>query len=314
VVHNSQEPAQNGEVKRKSLTLVAPLMLLGALTASPIAVSAAEPSLADAGKKTAAIPTMQLSMKIDLSLQAGGKTIGGKMTGAGKLDKPKRASSFDLDMTEYMTKILSASGQPLPKELSAPGMFNMKTIAIGDKLWMNFPMLTALTGTTGTTKPWTVVDVKALGVDAGDVMGSQGSDPTAALDYLNGLGKNAKAVGKEKIRGVETTKFAGTVELATLLKNVPAAQQAEVKAAFGSKPTFPVNVWIDNQSQVRRMDMSIDTTAQGTSVKTSTSTEFFGFGEPVSIVAPPADQVGPNPALEAAIKQSAQQKKSKKAA
>jgi hypothetical protein len=313
LVHKSPEATENGEVIRKSFTLAAPLFVIGALAAGQSTVSAAEPSLAEAGKKTAAIPTMQMSMKMDLSIQAGAKTIGGKMTGAGKLDKPKRAQSFDMDMTDYMTKIMSSSGQPMPKELSAPGMFMIKTIAIGDKLWMNFPMLTAMTGGTA-AKPWTMVDVKSLGVDAGDVMGSQGGDPTAALDYLNGLSQNAKAMGKEKVRGVDTTKFAGTVEMATLLKNVPPAQQADVKAMFGTKSTIPVTVWIDGQSQVRRMDMTLDATTQGMAVKTATSTEFFAFGEPVSIAAPPANQVGSNPALEAAIKQAAQQKKSKKAA
>jgi hypothetical protein len=87
-----------------------------------------------------------------------------------------------------------------------------------------------------------------------------------------------------------------------------------MKVVFGTKPTIPVTVWIDGQSQVRRMDMTLDVTTQGMSVKTSTSTEFFAFGEPVSIAAPPANQVGSNPTLEAAIKQAVLQKKPKKAA
>jgi hypothetical protein len=313
LVHKSPEAAENGEVIRKSFTLAAPLFLVGALAAGQSSVSAAEPSLAEAGKKTAAIPTMQMSMKMDLTIQGQGKTIGGKITSIGKLDKPKRAQSFDMDMTDYMTKIMTASGQPVPTELNTPSMFMVKIIAIGDKLWMNFPMFTAITREKA-AKPWTQFDMKSLGADVGDVMGSQGGDPTAALDYLNGLSKNAKAVGKEKIRGIDTTKYSGTVELATLLKNVPPAQQADMKVVFGTKPTIPVTVWIDGQSQVRRMDMTLDVTTQGMSVKTSTSTEFFAFGEPVSIAAPPANQVGSNPTLEAAIKQAVLQKKPKKAA
>ncbi len=251
---------------------------------------------------------MSFAMTLDMTMPVQTKKITARISATGKSDKPKKASQIDMDMSGLMSAM--SGGQKLP--YSADDL-KMSMIVIDAKMYMKFGLLNALSGNP-TTKPWTVVDTKSLGIDSGDVLAAQGADPTQGLDFLSGLGGSAKEAGTEKVRGVDTARFDTTVDLATLLKNSPADQQAQAKLMFGNKTSLPVSLWIDGQNRARRFDITFEVTQQGQTIPAKTSYEFFGFGEKVSISAPPASQVGPNPALESMIKATAAKKTPKKAA
>lgn len=301
-------------IYQRSFTAASAGLLLGSalLALAPVAVNTASAAgkvdLKSVQKATAEAPTMSFAMNLDMTMPIQSKKITARISASGKTDKPKKASQIDMDMSGLMSAM--SGGQKLP--YSAEDLM-MSMIVIDSKMYMKFGLLNALSGSPA-TKPWTVVDTKSLGIDSGDVLAAQGADPTQGLDFLTGLGGKAKEVGSEKVRGVDTTRFDTTVDLATLLKNTPADQQAQAKVMFGNKTSLPVSLWVDAQNRARKFDITFEVTQQGQTIPAKTSYEFFGFGDKVSISAPPASQVGPNPALESMIKATAAKKAPKKAA
>jgi hypothetical protein len=300
-------------ILRRTFTSTAALVLVASISVTGQPANAAgKVDLTKVQQATAAAPTMQFAMTLDMQMPLGGKKVAARISASGKADKPKKASQVEMDMSGFMKAIMGAQGGGQSAAMPfSPDDMKLSMIALDSKLYMKFGMLTAMSGTSA--KPWTLIDAKAMGVDSGDVLASQGADPTQGLDFLAGLTSNAKEVGTEKLRGVSTTRIDSTIDLATLLKKTPADQQAQAKTMFGNKTMLPVSVWVDDQNRARRFDVTFEVVQQGQAIPAKTSYEFFGFGDPVSITAPPASQVGPNPMIEALIKEAATKKTASKA-
>jgi hypothetical protein len=69
---------------------------------------------------------------------------------------------------------------------------------------------------------------------------------------------------------------------------------------------LPVDIWVDAQGRARRFDMSMTTNSTAMQMSMKSSYKFGKFGEPVSISAPPADQVmelSDSPALQKSLTQ-----------
>jgi hypothetical protein len=119
-------------------------------------------------------------------------------------------------------------------------------------------------------KTWARVDLtkaaKALGEDPGKIMQQwdPGSDPTQLLDMLSKASSGVEKVGTETVAGVETTHYHATVDLAKLAQENGAAQaQAEqLRKTIGAQE-LPVDVWIDGDGYVRRIDESFSLTMKG---------------------------------------------------
>lgn len=300
-------------MRRKNFLPLAVLSigLTGLASLSPTSAtaqsSAASSRLASAGKATAAASTMTYMMNAEMVMDIGGRTTKGTMTATGQTDRKALASSMEMDMGSFMKAIMAGAGSTasLPPAFNDPANFKMKVISKGNKVWMSFPLLSVMSGGSA-AKPWVAVDAKDLGIDARTLAASQGVDPTAGLDILQGLSKNATVVGTETVKGVKTTHYRGNSEFASLVKSLPPKQAAEAKKLFGTKSSMPVDVWLDDQGRARRLDFSFGTNMSGVSMKMNTQYFFMNFGEPVSINPPPASQIGENPLLMQSIRQAAQ--------
>jgi hypothetical protein len=138
---------------------------------------------------------------------------------------------------------------------------------------------------------------KRVGLDFGALMQSGQSNPTQQLDYLRSVSGDLKELGKETVGGVETTHYRGTVDLDEYVKLVPEAQRASVRKTIqqveknmGGRSTYPVDVWVDQSDQVRRMAFDMKSnTPQGT-VTTSMRMDLSDFGAPVNVELPPKSQ------------------------
>ena len=258
--------------------------------------------------ETAASKTMMFGMNVAFTMNVGGKTVTGSMMASGQLDRTNRASSFSLDMSDFV-KSIAGSGKPLPSAFSDPAQLTMKVISLGNKVWMSYPLLNTILGGAAKTKPWVVLDAAQLGVDAGDLAASQGADPTQGLDLLTGLSDTAKDVGNELIDGAKTTKYQGAITSEALTRNLPKAQAADVVKLLGAEKSIPVTVWIDEQNRARKLDLTFRFAQRGTTTTMKATYSFSGFGEPVSIIPPPASQVGEKTAFTDALVQAAKARK-----
>ncbi len=258
------------------------------VTASPN--QGAKPALADVARLTTETSTLSYSMATTITMGVGGKTVNGTMIANGELDKGQKSSRMTMDLGPYMSSLAATSGQALPAELSDPSLFKMEVINIASDVWMAYPLLSKASGVPN-AKPWIHLNAAQLGVTAEQLAASQGADPSQGLQYLKGLGGEAKVVGTEQVDGVSTTHYASSISLAALTKTATPAQTSQIKQVFGDKPVLPVDIWVDAQGRARRFDMSMTTNSTAMQMSMKSSYKFGKFGEPVSISAPPADQV-----------------------
>lgn len=296
-----------------ALSFVVGSLFLGAVPALAEDAAGQAKKLADAAKLTSSASTLTFEMNANMVMDIAGKKSNGTIMAKGVTDRAGQGSSIEMDMGPFMKAIMgaAANGAALPPAFNDPANMKMKVISKGNKVWMSFPLLSVIGGGT-TTKPWIGLDAKELGIDARQLAASQGVDPTAGLDILQGLSTNATVVGTEQVKGVKTTHYKGTAEFAALAKKLAPKQAADAKKLFGAKQTMPVDVWLDEQGRARRMDLAFSTNQSGVSMTMKTQYYFMKFGEPVTITPPPASQVGTaaeNPLLMQSIQQAAAQKK-----
>ena len=159
------------------------------------------------------------------------------------------------------------------------------------------------------SKPWLAVDTSKLGGSGGSAFGFTGeADPTKALAYLETVSSDVREVGSETIRGADTTRYRATLDLAKSVDgaNVPQGLRDTMKQFAGLFGTIPADVWIDGDGRLRRMSLTLDlgqmfrgifgeTGSKAGNAVITESLDFYDFGTPVHVEAPPADQVSQFP-------------------
>jgi hypothetical protein len=127
-------------------------------------------------------------------------------------------------------------------------------------------------------------------------------DPGGVLDALEGAGADMDEAGRETVRGVETTRYTGSIDLQDAYDAIPADERDSLEQALGglldsvTLPDLPTDVWVDDEGLVRRVEISVDSGALGidgleTVGAVSVSVEFFDIGEDVNIEVPGDDEV-----------------------
>ena len=153
-------------------------------------------------------------------------------------------------------------------------------------------------------KSWIAVDPGALGdLTASGLegalpgpFGAGNSDPADLLASLTAISGGVTKQGTATIGGVPVTQYRVNVDLAKAAARVPGWERAsfnEFAQSLGAG-TVPVDVWVDSHNLVRRMREALHVpgdlgTPAGTVV--TQTTDFYDFGVPVRVSAPPAAEV-----------------------
>ncbi len=132
--------------------------------------------------------------------------------------------------------------------------------------------------------------------------GAGNGDPADLLASLTAISGSVKKEGTATIRGVPVTGYRVNINLAKAAARVPGWERASfTQFAQGlGAGTIPVDVWVDSHNLVRRMREALHLPdAPGTQAGTTLtqSTDFYDFGVPVRVSAPPAAQVASLPQL-----------------
>lgn len=230
-----------------------------------------------AAAKTAEGGTARVAMAVE-----GG---GVSMTGTGVTSLTEVKGSMKMTM--------SAQGQNI----------DMEMLMLGNVMYMKMPMLP-------TGGKWMELDLaelsKAGNVDLEALTQLQQNDPKQALTYLQGVSDDVKKEGTETVRGAETTKYTGTLDMskaASAQKDERARKAIESVVKQMGATKIPMTVWIDAEGRMRKMVQTIDLSnatgegMQGLSGTMTTTFEMFDFGVALDVKAPPADQVTDGSAL-----------------
>jgi len=145
-----------------------------------------------------------------------------------------------------------------------------------------------------------------IGDATGVLPGLGQSDPSQFLAYLETVSAGVKRVGTETIRGVDTTHYEATLDLAKAIDraHVPESLRddlGQIVEKHGASFTMPADVWVDNDGLARRVQLKLDLAQMaGTDGETglpvmTMSMDFYDFGVPVHVEAPPASEIADFP-------------------
>ncbi len=277
--------------------------------------------LAKVAKDTLDVETGRFEMTMDFSGEFDGTAIDASMTAEGAYDNSVPATQMSMDMGSFMDSMLDmaeASGEDMTGAEMLDGIdWSMETIQIGDTVYVRtgmFAMLGGLLGTEIDDDTWFRADTGDMaGGDMESLTGAQttGMDPDIYLEFMQGAGEDVEELGTEDIRGTEATGYRVEVSVADAIEaqvdDEAVAEMEEMFEQFGGgeylELTFPVDIYVDGEGSVRRVVLAMDIADMGSalgmsdadlgggSMEISVTTDFFDFGEDITIEAPPEDQV-----------------------
>jgi hypothetical protein len=240
-----------------------------------------------ASRATASAKTAAMTMKIE--------------GGAGTLSNIDMQGDFDFD--QHLGEVsLDGSKMGMSGELDAIMDFRDGVVE-----YMKIPGLAAQLG----GKHWVKLDLGATvasvcpDLDFASLLKVQSGDPTSGLQQLANADK-VTVVGKEKVRGEQTTHYRVEVNLAKAVENAPAEARAAMRklAGFYVNPVQSADVWLDSDGRSRRYRQTIDsanmklpeclTAASSQSPFRGTTTitnEMYDFGKDVKVTIPAAGDV-----------------------
>ena len=176
-------------------------------------------------------------------------------------------------------------------------------ISDGETVYLRWSLFTSLFGA---DTPW--VSFADEGSDAlGSLSGGLGvnqvaTGPDSFLGYFGGIGSIDER-GPAVIRGVATTHYAGTLDLAQAVALADPAQAEELRQQFAelgvtALGTMPIELWVDDDGFLRRFAMDFDFAQLGGvaaadlgPARLFISADFFNFGDAVQITVPSPDEV-----------------------
>jgi hypothetical protein len=169
------------------------------------------------------------------------------------------------------------------------------TILAGPSVYIQTPTLPD--GAPAAATPWLKVNTAQMmqAMGGGGPMGN--GDPSEFLGFLEAAGINTTVVGGGEIGGVPTTHYHALLDLTTYASQVApglragAEQTAALLTRLTGQSTLPVDVWVDAQQRVRRVQYGLSMCTKVGTINETIAMNFFDFGPQTAPVPPSAAEV-----------------------
>jgi len=131
-------------------------------------------------------------------------------------------------------------------------------------------------------------------------------DPAGQLAFLGSVSDDVRRIGVEAVRDTRTTHYAATIAFSPVQDNSSGSAVTRQLGPVGARLApgrFGVDVWIDAAGLTRRIVVSVRLSDAGLPASTGADpvmriqADFYAFGVPVRVIAPPPAQVRPYAAL-----------------
>ena len=256
-----------------------------------------------AAARTAELDSYQFAMEFGME---GLPDVPGTMvfSAEGAVDAVNGRLQMRLDMNSIFDVVPAGTSDEeleLMRALLGDGIIEF--ISDGDTVYLRWSLFTNLFGAKTEWVSFADDSSDALSGFSGGVGVDQfAMGPESFLGFFNGVG-SIEERGPAVIRGVATTQYVGTLDLAKAIELADPAQAAELQQQFaelgiGALGTMPLELWVDDDGYLRRFAMDFDFAQLGGAAAAELgparmfiSADFFNFGDAVQITLPSADEV-----------------------
>jgi hypothetical protein len=254
----------------------------------------------------ASAQTESASFELTLATSFGEQDLTIGASGAFDSADDRARLTFDMSALAELLGGFGAAFGAKPGDLEGfddPEKWQLEALQDGRILYLRFPLIAS---ELPAGKEWIKVDVDALaqmkGVEVDlEQLGSFGAtDPLSILDALKAVSGPLETVGREEIRGTETTHYRTTLDPAKIVAQAEAAGATEdVLGSFkdalaqANLASVPLDVWVDDSGLLRRMEIDASMSQEGLEGEMSMRLTFdlFDYGAEVDVEPPPADLV-----------------------
>ncbi|TMK95668.1 MAG: hypothetical protein E6G34_14100 [Actinobacteria bacterium] len=236
--------------------------------------------VASAAEVTSHVGGAHLALSMQVSASGLPSTI--SASGEGFFNYATHEGMLSLDLSGLPASAALPSGPLRIEEI-----FKSATIYVGSPLFA---------GKLPGGARWMKLDLgrvgQALGFDLQQLAGGQ-ANPAQFLEFLKASGGSVSVVGQETVRGVETTRYRGTLDLNKALDVVPSSARAALRSAISKMgiSSLPVEVWVDAHKLVRRIALALKVPAEGQELAVRITVELFDFGRTPRVSVPSGNEV-----------------------
>jgi hypothetical protein len=268
-------------MRRRSLVLclVASLLVAGCGGGVDAAL------LATAVQKTQDAGGAELAFQLEMEIPGLAEPV--VMTGSGVEDAKRRLGQVEFDM--------SALAELPGAAALCKGDCGMQVVTDGSAVYMQSALFASQLG----GKQWMKIDLERVGSAMSLPMQNGMTSPSASeqLRMLGSISGGVSDEGSEVVRGEQATHYKAEVDLRKTADALPPAQRETARQGIDrlieltGQSELPVDVWIDSQDRVRRVEVEQSMKQAGVEVSVRMVVEYVRFGVPVEIEVPPAHQV-----------------------
>ncbi|MEU8525683.1 MULTISPECIES: hypothetical protein [Streptomyces] len=137
---------------------------------------------------------------------------------------------------------------------------------------------------------WVRIDTTTL--TDGNLVTGGATDPAAAAELLRGA-REVRYVGQLDLAGVRVRHYRGTTDIARAARAAsPQVRGALAAAAKGfANDAVPFDAYLDDEGRLRKVRHRFSYLNQGRTVAVASTTLLFGFGTPVEVRLPDAEDI-----------------------
>lgn len=226
-----------------------------------------------AANNTASADSYKMDMRLTAISKAAGKQQAVHVSGTGQYQlKPSLAFATTFDS-------MSMGSQDLPG--------GMQVRLVDKTIYMKSGLLQKVTG----GKPWLKFDTSQLSQKSGvnfDQLLQTAQDQANPVTYTKMFtsSQDVKKIGSQTVRGVETTHYAGTVDLTKAYSKLDPKLRKSAQSQLKELKNVKFDLFTDDQQLPRKIVLH----GNSGQAKYSTTLLYSDFGAPVHVSAPPAAQ------------------------